>query len=102
MKLEDEEIEKVIMILKANNTTSIDLGAVGKLCKNTGMLSFFVKDSVNHFGLEDEKDKKFIKRRTRGDSMFKLVGNLDKGYIIREEFDAKLISLNKMIEKYDK
>jgi hypothetical protein len=101
MKLDDEDIKKIFHILRKYNIENIDLSVVGKLCKNTGMISFFVKDAVNYFGIEKEIDKKLVKRRTRSATMFKLLDNLDKGGMIILKYDFKINSLKSIIDKYD-
>jgi hypothetical protein len=101
MNLDDEERKKVFQILKKNNIENIDLSVIGKLCKNTGMISFFVKDAINYFGIEKDVEKKFLKRRSRAFSMYKLLDNIDKGSLLIEEFDFKINSLKNIIDNHN-
>jgi hypothetical protein len=53
-----ENIEKVKEIYDFYQIKTIDCGAIGKQCRTTGIIAFFVKDALVFCGIDNDKDKK--------------------------------------------
>jgi len=77
----------------------IDLALMGKLCKTTGMIAFYIKDALNYCGLELEKDKNLVKRRTRSGSMINLLADVDSYSNESEKLKKNLDYLEYLLNK---
>ncbi len=53
-----ENVEKIDEIMNQYNIKNIDCGPLGKICKTTGIIAFFVKDAMVYCGLDNSQDKK--------------------------------------------
>ena len=95
-----ENVEKIENILKANNVKKLDLSVLGRLCKTTGMLGFYVKDALDYCGLEVDKEKKANKPRERTNSMILVINEIDSIAYEREKLEKKLNYLDKNILKF--
>jgi hypothetical protein len=54
----DVNIEKIKHITDFYNMSTIDCAMLGKICKTTGILGFFVKDALAYCGLESTLERK--------------------------------------------
>jgi hypothetical protein len=52
-----DNVERIKDILEYYRIDHIDTGAIGKLCKTTGVLAFFIKDALIFCGLDLDRDK---------------------------------------------
>lgn len=97
---DDDNIEKLRIILKKYDMKKIDLALMGKLCKTTGMIAFFIKDALSYCGLDVEKEKNIVKRRTRSGSMIKLLSDVDICNIEKEKLVKNIPHLENLVKKY--
>jgi len=97
---DEDNIEKIREILKKYNIKKIDLALLGKLCKTTGMIAFFLKDALSYCGLDEENEKKLVKRRTRSGSMMKLLSDTEVCNIENEKLQKILPYLGKLVKKF--
>lgn len=61
----DTNIEKLKSITNYYEITELDCGVLGKLCKTTGLIAFFVKDAMVFCGLDGSQEKKLKEERDK-------------------------------------
>jgi hypothetical protein len=54
----DINVEKLKQIIIHHKMKELDCGLIGKLCKTTGLIAFFVKDALVFCGLDESQEKK--------------------------------------------
>jgi len=98
--LDDENIDKLKRILKKYDMKKIDLSLMGKLCKTTGMIAFYLKDVLSYCGLDLEKEKSIVRRRTRCGSMMNILNYKDICSHEKEKVKKSLNHLEKLVKKF--
>lgn len=91
-----ENVEKVGMILKKNNMTSLNNSAISAKCKTTGIISFIIKDALIFSGFEKEAKSTNESIKLRNDIIEEThkISELDNTY---SELQRKI---DKIILKY--
>jgi hypothetical protein len=54
----DVNVQKLKQIISHYKLKQLDCGLIGKLCKTTGLIAFFVKDALVFCGLDESQEKK--------------------------------------------
>lgn len=94
----EDNIKKISDIMNFYKLATVDCGSLGKMCKTTGIISFFVKDALVYCGLDIDKKVKDTKSTDRV-NVFK--DNLDINFM-KSTSEKILSNIESLLVKYKK
>jgi DNA-binding NarL/FixJ family response regulator len=71
------QMEKIKQIADYYGLTSVDCAALGKICKTSGILGFFVKDAMAYCGLESTFERKVRSEQNDKERISIMKDNID-------------------------
>lgn len=75
------------------------MAEIGKLCKTTGMIAFYIKDVLTYLGLDYEKDKKLVRQRTRSSSIVKVLNDMQILKYEKGRIEKQLLFIDDVLSK---
>lgn len=93
-----ENVEKIEELMNQYNIKNIDCGPLGKICKTTGIIAFFVKDAMVFCGLDNSQDKKL---NAKDKDRIQIIKDNIEIKNIKKKNESILSSVSDQIKKYE-